>query len=453
MGRKSDALSEKQVATLEWIRDGCAPVDGETEVSRKISAASLHGRGLARVKGAGAAWKASITPAGRAWLEKHPTTVATAVGGAEGLIARVLAAEGRLAIGGDVEAKVAHEELVRLSHHAASRPRGWRLDVRNAGSWSEPAYEVVLVRHFEDLVEEFPVPVPESVARYHPAVRAYLDDRDGLAVSREHRPRAGRILQAIADEAPRRGVEVVSPRSAGLPPVVDAYGRRESAPSGLTLRAPVGTYAVRVQEVSGLSKTPVPRRPWGQRSARAAWLEHRQYEFVSTGVLELVVEGPGMGYSGGYRIRDSATMTLEERLPRVFRRIELHRLEAEHLERERERAAAERRRRWEAAMAAARARYDEHARWEAFEAVSKAWAAVTRDRAFLASAREVAATLDGPPRDELLAHLDFAQQRLDEADPLRRPEQLLPRVQEPKPDDLRPYLDGWSADGPDEGRW
>jgi hypothetical protein len=27
-------------------------------------------------------------------------------------------------IGGETEAKVAHEELVRLSRHAASRPRG-----------------------------------------------------------------------------------------------------------------------------------------------------------------------------------------------------------------------------------------------------------------------------------------------------------------------------------------
>ena len=325
--------------------------------------------------------------------------------------------------------------------------------MKNAGSWSEPAYEVVLVRHFEDLVEERPVPVPERVARYHPAVKAYLDDRDRLMVSREHVARAGRILQAIADEAPRRGVEVVSPQSSGLPPVVDAYGRRDFGRSHLTLRAPAGTYTVRIQEVSGPSNAPVARRPWGQRSTRAAWLDGRQFEFVSTGVLELVVEGPGLGYSSGYRIRDSATMTLDERLPRVFRRIELHRLEAEHQAQEWERAAAERRRRWEAAMAAARARYVERARWEAFEAASPVWHAVRRHRAFLAAARETAGALDGPRRDELAAHLDFAERRLDAADPILNPDVLLPRVREPKPDDLKPYLDGWSPHGPDKGRW
>ena len=453
MGRKADALSEKQVATLEWIRDGCAAVDGETEVSRKISAASLHGRGLATVKGSGATWKASITPAGRAWLEAHPTTVAEAVGGPDGLIARVIAAQGHLAIGGEAGAKAAHEDLVRLSHHAASRPRGWRLEVKNAGSWSEPAYEVVLVRHFEDLVEERPVPVPERVTRYHPSVKGYLDNRNRQMVSREHVARAGRVLQAIADEAPSRGLEVVSPRSAGLPPAVDADGRREPGRSGLTLRAPAGTYDIRIQEVSAPSKTPVRRRAWGQRSTRAAWLDSRQFEFVSTGILELIVEGPGMGYSGGYRIRDSATMTLDERLPRIFRRIELHRLEAEHEAQERERAAAERRRQWEAAMAAAKSRYDEQARWEAFEGSSEAWHAIARHREFLGAAREAAGAVDGARRDELLARLDFAERRLDEADPLGNPDLLLPNVRAPKADDLKPYLDGWSPHGPDEGRW
>lgn len=453
MGRNANALSEKQVATLVWIQDGCPPVDAETEVSRKISAASLKSRGLAKVRGTGARWKASVTPTGRAWLEAHSTTAADAADGPDDLIARVLDAEGHLAIGSDIGAKVAYEELVRRSHHAATRPKGWRLEVRNAGSYSRPVYEVVLIRHFEDLVEERPVPVPERVTRYHPRVKAYLDDRNKQLVSREHVARAGRILQALADEAPRRGIEIVSPGSKGLVPVVDEYGRRDAGRDHLTLRAPAGIYTVRIQEVSAPSKTPVPQRYWNQLSARAAWLDSRHFEFVSTGVLELIVEGPGVGSSGGYRIRDSATMTLDERLPRVFRRMELHRLEAEHQAQEREREAAERRRRWEAAMAAAKTRYEEQARWEAFEASSEAWQAIGRHRAFLAAARGAAAAVDGPQRDELVAHLDFAESRLDAADPVRHPDRLPPLVREPKPDDLKPYLDGWSPHGPDEGRW
>jgi hypothetical protein len=54
----------------------------------------------------------------------------------------------------------------------------------------------------------------------------------------------------------------------------------------------------------------------------------------------------------------------------------MHRLEQEWREQERERAAAERRRRWEAAMVDARARYEEQARWDAFLAPGDAWALV-----------------------------------------------------------------------------
>ena len=104
-------------------------------------------------------------------------------------------------------------------------------------------------------------------------------------------------------------------------------------------------------------------------------------------------------------------------------------------------------------LQAVHAAYDEQARWEAFERSSTEWHAIRRHRAFLAAAREAADALDRPHRDELVAHLDFAERRLDAADPLANPDLLLPRVREPKPDDLKPYLDGWSPHGPDEGRW
>jgi hypothetical protein len=98
-------------------------------------------------------------------------------------------------------------------------------------------------------------------------------------------------------------------------------------------------------------------------------------------------------------------------------------------------------------------RHDEQARWEAFAESSSAWHAIQRHRAFLAVAREAASVLDGPHSNGLSAHFDFAERRLDEADPLIHPELLLPKVREPKPDDLRPYLDDWSPHGPDAGRW
>ena len=50
---------------------------------------------------------------------------------------------------------------------------------------------------------------------------------------------------------------------------------------------------------------------------------------------------------------------------------------------------------------------------------------------------------------EIRSWSQWARSRAEPGDPLRgRP--TMPPDPEPKPKDLRPYLDGWSPDGPDE---
>lgn len=205
MGRNVAELSEKQVATLEWIRDGCAAVDDETLISRRIRASSLHRRKLVSVKGRSATWRATITKAGLAWLEQHPSVdiVAPAAGAADDLFARVEAAGGKLQIGEGKAAKDACQELVRVANNSTARPRGWKLEFKGS-YWGGGPHIAGLVRYWEDFVDLVAVPVPEHVARYHPAVKGFLADRDWQMVSKDHVPRAARILQAVADEALRR---------------------------------------------------------------------------------------------------------------------------------------------------------------------------------------------------------------------------------------------------------
>jgi hypothetical protein len=447
MGKNPDALSAKQVATLEWIRDGCPVVDGAVDASRRISASSLHRRKLVVVKGRGTTWKASITKAGTTWLEQHPTPDSEVFEGGPGdLFARVESAGGQLAIGADPAVKAAYQELIRQSHLSPARPKGWRLEMKGSGYWSGGPQRIALVRYWEDFVDLVPVPVPDHVARYHPLVKAFLADRDWQMVTRDHVSRAARILQAVVDEALRRGFGIVATEQAkqGL----DSYRASEVGRGQLVLRAPGGMCAIRVRELSGPGGKPVQRYYGPRRSGQPQWLERRDTEFIGTGDLELIAEGPGIGFNA-YRIRDSSTMTLDERLPRVFRRIDMERLESEWREQERERAAAERRRRWEAAMAMAKVAHEEQSRWDAFVATSRDWHAIRRHREFLACAREAAASLDGMAHDDLVAHLDFAERRLDELDPIANPTVILPRIPAPKPDDLKPFLDGWSPHGPD----
>jgi hypothetical protein len=212
------------------------------------------------------------------------------------------------------------------------------------------------------------------------------------------------------------------------------------------LASPVGTYAVRIFEPSTRRATPVEPPPSSGRSSRRRWTDPRSTEFVASGLLELIVEGPGAGYNGD-RYRDAKTISVEAKLPRVFRDLEIHRLEAEQREQERQREAADRQRRWEAAMIEARRRYDEQALWDDFQRRSRDWQSITGQRVFLAAAREAAGGYSGPRRDDLMAHLDFAERRLDAGDPTKHLGLLLPEVSDPKPDDLKPFLDGWSPHG------
>ncbi len=449
MGRSVARLNETQVRVLEWIKGGCPSSGPEDDYRRRITARALERRGLITVRGHGEAWVATVTKAGLVWQQAHPEP---RPGEAEvdELIRHVQAAGGRLELPKGEDVRAAHEELVRRSDHSPHRPRGWRLSLHAAGTWSDRRYEVILVRHFEDLVDLVPVSIPAHVTRYHPVVKAFLADRDWQLVSREHLDRAARLLQAIADEAPRRGLDVLTAEQATLG--MDAYHARSIARSRFAVRSGAGVYGIRIQEVSAPSDTRVQPRPWGRRATRAAWLDARTTEFVSTGMLELVVDGPGSAY-GGDRYRDAKTFPLEDKLPRIFRAIEVHRLEAEVREEERQREAAERRRRWEAAMAEARRRYDERVRWDAFVQRSRDWRDVAAHREFVAAAREALAAYEGPAHEELAAQLEFAQRKLDALDPLGHLELLEPQVRDPKPDDLKPFLEGWSPHGPDGVRW
>lgn len=420
MGRNAGWLSAKQIEVLAWIQNGCPSGDPEVHAGRRIVARSLHRRGLITIKGRGESWTASITKAGLAWQAAHPEAD---LGDAQvdDLIERVQAANGRLELPGSRDVEASYKDLVRMSNRSPNRPRGWWLELRNAGHWAEPRHEVILVRHFEDLVDLVPVPVPRHVARYHPTVKAFLSEKKWHEVSTAHRERAAHILQAIADEATRRRLAVLSAEQANS--VVKGHQYQTIRASRLALRSAAGVYAIRIKEQS-----------------------------TGPGNLELVVYGPGASYDGD-RYRDTKTISVEDRLPHVFRALEIYRLRAELREQEREREAAERRQRWEAAMEDARLRYEEHVRWDAFERRSSGWRAVGSHREFLAAARSALDGYQGQERGAIVAQLDFAERRLDQLDATCDLELLLPKIPDPKPDDLKPFLRGWSPYGPDSSPW
>lgn len=68
MASRGVPLNPIQLEVLRWVGDGC-PSGAYEDWSHRITARALHNRGLVRVSGHGAGWKASIEPEGVYYLE------------------------------------------------------------------------------------------------------------------------------------------------------------------------------------------------------------------------------------------------------------------------------------------------------------------------------------------------------------------------------------------------
>lgn len=321
----------------------------------------------------------------------------------------MVASHGPVPVPDGDESRAFNERLVELSHGSPDRPRGRRLRLRAVDGWYH-AHRYEVVRYTGGLSELPAVPVPDHVARHHPAVRTFLDARP-RHIGNEHRTRAARILQAIADEALRHGMVVTAPQVART---TGWRGQDENRRGRLVLRTSAGLYPIRIGELT------------------------------DPGRLELTVEGPGTAYRGD-RYRDTARISLEQRLPGLFLDLETHRVKIERQELERLRREKERQGQWEAAMADARRRLAEQQRFAAVERSSADWRAANQHREFLAVARDAAERYEGPERADLIAHLELAEHRLAALDPLGDITALLPVVRDPEPEDLMPFLRGWGT--------
>ncbi|UGT54002.1 hypothetical protein [Nocardia asteroides] len=449
MSKDPVELNQRQIDVLRWVRKGC-PDGVFTDFQHRVVARALERRGLVVISGKGASWTVTMTEAGQQW--NLPASVGDSAADdadADQLIAQVVAADGQLTLELAHEAKERYRRLVDRTLRSSARPKGKKLELKPIGRYGSNEYAIVLIEHFDDLVEPRPVPVPEHVAKYHPAVRAFLDDKDWQHVSSEHVPRAARILQAIATEAAQRGIRPQTPAEADR----DNVGQTQRRVKGrLVLGTSHGAYGVDIKEMALAGTAKVSPVPFHKRGSVPAWIATRSREFVSTGKLELTVHGPGGSYKGDH-YRDAKSIKVEDKLPQLFRSLEIYALRAAWHQREFERAEAERRVQWERAMSAATERYAENVRWEHFTKRSSEWRLVNQHREFLAAARKHAEMYEGELRDDIMRQLDEAEERVDRMDPVRNLSRIVPHVPDPRPEDLKPFLSGWSPHGPRGSAW
>jgi hypothetical protein len=193
----------------------------------------------------------------------------------------------------------------------------------------------------------------------------------------------------------------------------------------------------------------VKRRPWGHGVP--------EYDTLDTGRLRLELI---RNWNAKDSWVDGKKSPLEKQFQQILKDIEAGvdddeqrqiALERAHQERiaERRREEAETRARWEALVAQARVQATDMLRKDTFRAALDAWTKAGEIRAFC-SALEAA----GAPTDEAGANLEhwvtWARSMADLIDPSRSPAALADTGfdVEPGPDDLRPFLDGWSPHDP-----
>ncbi|MQM25653.1 hypothetical protein [Glycomyces albidus] len=255
MARTSPPLNERQRASLRLIGDG-DDLSGDDRVGLRISARSLASRGLVTVRRTGGKWQATITEAGRDFLDRDgaqpgDTTRASELGSPPRQQRRVLDADAesnpgpsarmRPAVPGArrQEALSLVEQLVRERRIVVPSPNEserehWRKTIHYA-----KRYELVPEGEFIECTKAgrgglvialvasvhpnaarksaaalAPVPVPQRLDRLHLAVARLRDDAGKLAMPKQLRHRALLLLQALAAAAEERGWQVRD-RSAG----------------------------------------------------------------------------------------------------------------------------------------------------------------------------------------------------------------------------------------------
>jgi len=449
-------LTQAQLDLLQWIADGCP--EGVVEgVSYRISAAALKRRGLVGIKGRGATWKATITKAGRDYLERaaqpdaEPPRQAN-VSVTEQLIADVQAAGGTLRVPQKRpgEDGVDYWQRVQATKRLGKVPLGKELVIERL-DWDELEIKLIDGPPGSE-VEVESVPVPDRVGKYHPVVRRFKAAKNKHEVSRAAMPRALRILEGLVREAERRGFEVSNATSN------DEHGNGRSSWSGpqdghihITVRGHRQSFRFWEENLPSRAHWEKHRTYWEYddaeaersfsfRRGRQRTRTYAEYEAKATGRLCLETAG----YGGGKWADRKTTGSLEDKLGELLQHMEIGAAEAEERQREVERAAERRKLAWEAAMEQAKERFVEDQRAKALREQVKASNEATAIRMYcdrLESAR-------GEDAEEWVS---WARAYADRVDPLLGEVGMPAPPERIDPKELAPYLNGLSPYGPD--RW
>ncbi|WP_149261919.1 hypothetical protein [Actinomadura sp. K4S16] len=479
-----DPLNERQLDVLRRIGEG-NDLSRPEDVALRTSARALQSRGLVDVSRRDGRWQASITEAGRFYLEhgQHPdhpdrrrdNSTAEEKGPSSRPRARTpraaapqdysgknrthpqtLVSEKRYAAATALIERLTSEQRLIIEKPDEETVGQWRRTINYVkrhkleppGRWIEKRKEWNGNLVIELLTGDPPnkrvnasddapsIPVPSQLRALHPVVARLRDDEHRLVMPRHRRRRCLLILQALATEAERRGHAVhdepVPEHHRSRPYAYlgkhypSRYSRRDGA---IRIAIEKFSYAVTIAEENPQSSDPEK-------------------------VERLVVEVTRYRSNGRQcRWADRKRWQVEDILETVLRELEQRAVEDAAREAEEERARTERRRRWELAMAEARRKANEANEATALREQISRWRESQEIGAYCRALEQRIdrETPDTPGVREAREWLSWVCDYAASLDPLRALPSH-PEHPELRPEDLKPYLKDWSPYGPEERR-
>ncbi|MCT2265966.1 hypothetical protein M3F32_15515 [Dietzia cinnamea] len=353
------------------------------------------------------------------------------------LIADVVAAGGRLEVVRQHDKGPSYEALVKSAIRFNKVPAGKILVVESGSRWGEATIVLTDPPEWMTVALE-PIPVPERVSKFHPALAQVRASATGKQNS-PLRQRGHRILHAIAAACAVRGFEVAAAVSR------DRYGNRiqQKPPHDLAVTVSGHTFTVSVTEPTKRVEhqpTPAERR----QAEKYSWTTYPKYDYVPAGFLKVEVGGGAAVRQGAWTDRDGSLTDVAQ----ILQEIELRTAAAEVRRLERERKEREKRQRWEQAMDVARQRYAEHHRAHVLTEQLDRWRRAQELDLYLKAMRARTETLPAEEHHDAYQWLAWVQQHRDSTEPLTGT-LAMPPTPDPTPEDLKPHLGGWSPYGPD----
>jgi hypothetical protein len=461
MGERT--VNARQREVLAWIGDGCPPAV-MVGSAYKTTAVALQNRRLATVAKRRGVWSATLTPAGRYFLDhgsypdghwhlparagtsQRPTAVGDTAASpraaraasvisarpVDRLLADVVQAGDRLVV---TEGSRGYwDNLVSAATRHNKVPVGKVLAVERGGNWNERVITLTDAPAWMSL-HLVPVPVQDQLRRPHPAITAIRDDGVAMNVSRASRPRALRLLDALAKEACRRGYVVRTPKPGS------GYSRAKG------LLEIVITDTALIIDLDELHDR-VPHTPTAKEikdKERYSWTRIPTHDQVPSGRLRLrILTGAPVRQD---KFTDTKTIDLAERMALVLQELELRAAAFEERRLQRAREEVARRQRWEQRIRQAKVvALDNHRAGVLLDQVAR-WRQCHDIDAYLGAAAGVIAGLTGEEQEQAAQWLAWAQEYRARIDPLAAAPRM-PSDPTFTPEDLKPFMGGLSPYGP-----